>query len=83
MIAPNEVRATLIRMLAVELSISEESVAVARSLRADLGMDSIAAANLLFALEEELGIELDEIPPIETLDDLEAAVQAWIEVKGR
>jgi acyl carrier protein len=72
----------VVRLLAVELAVSQERVLTARSLREDLGMDSIAAANLLFSLEEELGVEFDEIPRIDTLAELESAVRESLAVGG-
>lgn len=80
--AGDEIRGVLVRLIAVELSVSEEKVQSARSLREDLGMDSIAAANLFFALEEELGIELPEVPHVETLDDLESAIRECAAAKA-
>jgi acyl carrier protein len=73
-----QIRDVLIRLLAIELSVDPERVRTARSLREDLGMDSIAAANLLFSLEEELGVEFDEIPRIDTLAELEGAVRTHL-----
>ena len=56
---------------------SEERVRRVRSFRSDLGMDSIAAANLLFAVEEEYGIELDpdELGRLDSLADVVGAVE--------
>jgi acyl carrier protein len=77
-----DVRTTLVKLIAIELSVAEERVASARSLREDLGMDSIAAANLLFLLEEELGVELGEVPQVDTLAELESAVREWIAARA-
>jgi acyl carrier protein len=74
-----DVRAVLVRLLAVELSVTPEAILAAGSLREDVGMDSIAAASLLFSLEEELGVEFDEIPRIDTLRELESAVREFLE----
>ena len=67
---------TVIRLIAIELQISEAEVRQAQSLRTDLGMDSIAAANLMFALEEEYGVEisLDQVERLDTLPEIEAVV---------
>jgi acyl carrier protein len=78
-----DLHAAIVRMIAIELSVDQEKVLAARSLRGDLGMDSIAAANLLFALEEELGVEFDEIPEIDTVGQLESAVREWFATRGR
>ena len=48
-----------VRALAGELKASEEAIRAARSLRGELGMDSIAVANVLYALEDEYDCELD------------------------
>jgi acyl carrier protein len=72
------IREVLVRLLAIELGVPPGEIIAAASLREDVGMDSIAAANLLFSLEEELGVEFDEIPRIETLDELEVAVREFL-----
>jgi acyl carrier protein len=65
-------RELVVRALAMELRTSERHVRSARSLRNELGLDSIAAANVTFVIEEELGVELDirEDDAFETLDDV-------------
>lgn len=55
------VRDMVVRALALELKRAEEVVLAAGSLRTELGMDSIGAINVAFALEEQLGIEIDVI----------------------
>jgi acyl carrier protein len=67
-------RDTVVRLIAIELGVSPAEVEGARSLRSDLGMDSIAAASLLFALEEEWRVELGELGEIDTIDQIEAAL---------
>ena len=74
-----QVREVLIRLLAIELGVPPEEIVAAGSLREDVGMDSIAAANLLFSIEEELGVEFDEIPRIDTLEELEGAIREFLE----
>ena len=69
-------------ILAVELQVAPESVVPQASLRADLGMDSVAALNVLFAAQETFGV--DEIDPMELADvltvaDVEALVQRHLE----
>lgn len=59
----------IVRMIAIELETTEDQVRTAGSLRNDLGMDSIAAANVLFSLEQELGVELD-LDEVEGLDSV-------------
>ena len=43
-------------IIAVELQVQAEHVRSGVSLRRDLGMDSVAALNILFAAEETLGV---------------------------
>jgi acyl carrier protein len=69
----DDMAAVVVRLISVELKVTEERVRSASSFRHDLGMDSIAAANILFSLEEEYGIEL-ELDNVESLDNLEALV---------
>lgn len=64
----------VVRVLSVELEVSADEVRAARSLRNDLGMDSIAAANVLFHLEEEFGVELD-LEAADRLDSLPEILQ--------
>ncbi len=68
-----ELTETVIRLIGVELNASREDVRRAGSLRRDLKMDSVAAASLLFAIEEEYGIEL-ELERVESIDTVEGIV---------
>jgi len=63
----------VVQALAVELKTSEERVRAARSLKADLKMDSIAAVNVAFLIEEEYEIEI-EIDERDSFDSVEAIV---------
>lgn len=74
--AEGEAAETVVRLIAIELNVPEDEVRAAGSLRRDLKMDSIAAANLLFALEEECGVELelDEVQRFDTVSDIAAVV---------
>jgi acyl carrier protein len=58
-------------IVAVELQRSVADVRRGVSLRKDLGMDSIAALNIVFAVEEALGIHVPEAE-LEGIDDLDA-----------
>jgi acyl carrier protein len=49
----------VVRALATELKASEADVRAARSLKADLRMDSIAAVNVAFEMEETFDVEID------------------------
>jgi acyl carrier protein len=69
-------------ILAVELQVAPDTVVPQASLRADLGMDSVAALNVLFAAQETFGVE--EIDPLELADvltvaDVEALVRRHLE----
>jgi acyl carrier protein len=68
---------TIVRLIAIEMKTSEDRVRHAGSLRKDLGMDSISAANILFAIEEEYGIELqlDRVAAVDSLVDLRSVLQ--------
>ncbi len=67
----------VVRALARELKVPESEVRAARSLREDLRMDSIAAVNVAFALEEEYNteIEISEDDSFDTVDDIVAILQ--------
>ena len=72
-----EIVDTVVRLLAIELNLPEPDVRGARSLRHDLKMDSVSAANLLYALEEAFGIELeiDDGARFDTAEDVAALVE--------
>ncbi len=53
-------------ILAIELQVEPERIVASANLRADLGMDSVAALNVLFAAEERFGF--DQIDPTELAD---------------
>lgn len=80
-----EIVGTVIRLIGIELDVSEEEVRRAGSLRQDLKMDSVAAANLLFAIEEEYGIELEleKVESIDTVTGIVAVVaRSWVNRQG-
>ena len=69
-------------ILTVELQVAPESVVPQASLRADLGMDSVAALNVLFAAQETFGVgEIDpmELADVLTVADVEALVRRHLE----
>lgn len=74
---PNDLWDAVVRALAVELKVSEDQVVRARSLKAEMKMDSIAAVNVAFMLEEELGVEIEilEGDQFDSLDQVMAVVQ--------
>lgn len=65
-------------IIAVELQVDAVKVVPAARLRQDLGMDSVAALNILFAAEEVFGldaIDVTELASIATVHDVEAMVK--------
>jgi len=62
----------VVGIVAIELRASEEQVRSARSFRGELGMDSIALANIVYALEEEYDCELavEGVKRLDTVADL-------------
>lgn len=75
----------VINLVAIELEISPAEVTHASSLRRDLKADSVAAANLLFALEEEFAIELDleRVGTLDTIDEIASLVERSLRTKVR
>mgnify|MGYP001424270556 CR=1 FL=1 len=53
------VRSVVVRALAIELKASEDAIRAAQSLREEFGMDSIAAVNVAFVVEEEFSVEIE------------------------
>ncbi len=69
-------------ILAIELQVEPSVVLPQASLRADLGMDSVAALNVLFAAQETFGVpEIDpmELADVLTVADVEALVRRHLE----
>lgn len=81
-------RAALVQLvveaLALELRKAQEDICKAKSLRLEVGMDSIAAINVAFALEEQLGIEIEIArgEAFDSVDDVVAIIERNI-VAGR
>ena len=68
-------------IISVELRIDEAQVRGSARLRTDLGMDSVAALNILFAAEEAFGIEgieVSEIATVTTVADVESLVRRYV-----
>jgi len=68
-------------ILAVELRIELDRIVADAKLRADLGMDSVAALNILFAAEEAFGIEgieVTELAGVATVGDIESLVRKHV-----
>ncbi len=69
-------------IIAIELQVDPASVRPSSSLREDLGMDSIAALNILFAAQIEFGIgdvAESEIPGLVTVADAETLIRRYLE----
>jgi acyl carrier protein len=73
---------SVVRALATELKVDDVRVRSAGSLKSDLGMDSIAVVNVAFALEDELGCEIDIVEG-ESFDSVSAILSVIRRVLGR
>lgn len=71
----SDVLDVVVRALVTELKASEQMVRQASSLKRDLKMDSIAAVNVAFAIEDEFDIEID-VDTGESFDSVAAIVEA-------
>lgn len=79
--AVDDIGAKIREIISVELRIDEARVRATARLRADLGMDSVAALNILFAAEETFGIEgieVAEIATVTTVADVESLVRRYV-----
>jgi acyl carrier protein len=68
-------------IIAVELQIDPQRVLLDTDLRQDLGMDSVAALNILFAAEEVFGIaaiDVAELATVATVGDVETLVRQHV-----
>lgn len=66
-----QVETRLFEIVATELQVPVEKVVRGVSLRKELGMDSVAAVNIVFAIEEEYGIRVPEAE-LEHVDSVDA-----------
>ena len=68
-------------IIAVELQLDPSEVQPRAQLRADLGMDSVAALNILFGIEEAFGlaaIDVTKLAHVTTVEDVEALARQQI-----
>lgn len=68
-------------IIAVELQIERDRVVSNAELRAELGMDSIAALNILFAAEEAFGlpaIDVKSLAGINTVAEVESFLRTQV-----
>lgn len=61
-------------ILAIELQCAASDVRGGASLRKDLGMDSVAAVGIVFAIEEMFGVHVPEAE-FEHVDDMDQIVR--------
>lgn len=75
---PASIDPNLIAILREDLEIRSESISPASRLIDDLGMDSVAFAVGLVAIEDRLGVQLTEedLLTCDTVDDLQTAIAA-------
>ena len=68
---------TIRKLIADELEIPIQNILDNRSLRGEYGLDSVAAVNVIFALETQLGISVDvkDIVNVDTINDLRQLIQ--------
>lgn len=83
LLAPAEVRARIVRVLAEIMERDVESVAQVKELRADLGMDSLHALEFLSCISHEFRIDLavEDAFGITTLDEVVSLVSAQLEAQ--
>lgn len=77
----DELSARIRDIIAVELQVDPERVVADALLRADLGMDSIAALNILFATEETFGlptIDVRNLGEVATVRDAEGMIRRLV-----
>ena len=67
----SQVARRIVEIIAVELQVPIDRVLPGMSFRKDLGMDSVAALNILFAAEEAFDVHVPE-GELENVDDLDA-----------
>ena len=62
------------QIIAEELQCPSSDVRSGTSLRKDLGMDSVAAINIVFAIEETFGVRVPEAE-LEHVDDMDQIIR--------
>ncbi len=79
-----DIHATLARLIAenVDRHIAIESIQLDSRLREDLGIDSLAVAEMLYEIEEVFGVSLDVSKPdaLHTIRDAVAAIACELRV---
>jgi acyl carrier protein len=72
-------------VISQELEVDLSSLLDNASLRKEYGLDSVAAVNIIFALEKDLGLEIDtrQLAHVDTIDDLKVLVAAQFGEKSK
>jgi acyl carrier protein len=72
-------------VISQELEVDLNSLMDSASLRRDYGLDSVAAVNIVFALERDFGFEIDtkQLAHVDSIDDLKVLVVAHFGKKIR
>lgn len=68
-------------IIAVELQVDRSKIVPTALLRGDLGMDSVAALNILFGVEEAFGlaaIDVTKLAKVATVEDVEVLARQHI-----
>lgn len=80
---PNELTARVIDVL-VQAQRLEPGRVTAESTFEELGIDSLDGINIVFALENEFGIEIpdDSLPALRSVKDIAAGIEKLLAAKG-
>jgi len=81
----DDIQERLKRILIEQFKVPEEAVRMEAKLAEDFRLDSVEGVELIFALEEEFGVEIadEEVKDIQTLGDLVEAARTKLESKGK
>lgn len=82
--SPAETELKVRNIIAQKFDIPLDQVQVDTNLANELGLDSFAAVELMFELEESFGLKIadSEIEHIRTVRDIVVYVQQWLEKNG-
>ena len=75
----DELLAKMQKIIANQLEIDESSITLESSFRQDLGADSLDTYELVYAIEEELGIKIDD----EKANEFETVRDAYDYIKSQ
>jgi acyl carrier protein len=73
------------KIVAQKFDVALEQVTVDTNLASELGLDSFAAVELMFELEEAFGLKIPDskIEHIRTIRDIVVYLEAWLKEHGR